>query len=96
MTRRRAKPSKAVDQGELDLNARPATPSKPSRTPADVEKAARLAIARRAQPGAPSDKVKLTLTIFVNRKKAERLSARAIREQKNLEGVVADILEGSE
>jgi len=61
-----------------------------------VEKAARLAIARRAQPAGASDKVRLTLTIALTRRKAEWLSARAIREQKNLDGVVADILEASE
>jgi hypothetical protein len=41
-------------------------------------------------------RVRLTLTIFLGRKKAERLSARAIREAKNLEAVVADILEAAE
>jgi hypothetical protein len=40
--------------------------------------------------------VGLTLTIFLTRDRAERLSARAIREQKNLEAVVAEILEAAE
>ena len=40
--------------------------------------------------------MRLTLTIFLPRDKAERLSARAIREQKNLEAIVAEILEAAE
>jgi hypothetical protein len=46
----------------------------------------------RAIPSAP-DKVKLTLTVFLHRADAERLTARAIREGKNLEALVAEILE---
>ena len=46
----------------------------------------------RAIPSAP-DKVKLTLTVFLNREDAERLTTRAIREGKNLEAMVAEILE---
>jgi hypothetical protein len=83
-----------VTQGELELT-RPPTLSKRTRTPADIEKAARVAIARRAQPAGSSDKVRLALTIFLTRKQAERLSARAIREEKNLEAVVAEILEAA-
>jgi hypothetical protein len=94
VARRRARPAQAADQRELDFQARPATPTKRTRTSADVEKAARAAIARRAQPGAPSGKVKLTLTLYLNQEQAERLGTRAIREEKNLEGVVAEILEG--
>jgi hypothetical protein len=40
--------------------------------------------------------VRLTLTIFLTRDKAARLSARTIREQKTLEAVVARILEAAE
>jgi hypothetical protein len=94
VARRRAKPAQAADQSELDFRTRPATPTERTRTPADVEEAARAAIARRAQPGAPSGKVKLTLTLYLNQQRAERLATRAIREEKNLEGVVAEILEG--
>lgn len=95
MARRRANPVPADDQRELDSTL-PPTPTKPARIPADVEQAARLAIARRAQRAGTGDKVLLTLTIFLTREKAERLSARAIREQKNLEAVVAEILEAAE
>ena len=95
MARRRAKPTQGTDQSELDFT-RPPTPTKPARIPTDIEQAARLAIARRAKRAGTSDKVRLTLTIFLTRDKAERLSARAIREQKNLEAVVAEILEAAE
>ena len=94
MARRRAKPTQAVTQGELELT-RPPAPTKRTRTTAEIEKAARLAIARRAQPAGSSDKVRLVLTIFLSRKKAERLSARAIREEKNFEATVAEILEAA-
>ncbi len=39
------------------------------------------------------EKVKLTLTVFLRRRQAEKLTARAIREGKNLDGVVIEILE---
>lgn len=95
MARRGAKPDPAVDQRELDFTRLP-TPTKPAGIPTDIEQAARLAIARRAQRAGTSHKVRLILTIFLTRDKAERLSARAIREQKNLEAVVAEILEAAE
>jgi hypothetical protein len=96
MARRRAKRAQVVDQSELDFTS-PPTPRKPTRTPADTEQAAHLAIARRVQPAGAGDKVRLTLmTIFLSRKKAERLAARAIGEAKNLEAVVAEILEAAD
>jgi hypothetical protein len=90
VVQRRAK--RSVDQKELDFT-RPLAAGKPTCTPADVEKAARLAIARRGQPAGRGGKVRLTLTIFPSRKKAERLTVRAIREENNLEALVAEILE---
>jgi hypothetical protein len=55
---------------------------------------ARAAVAHEATATASREKVKLTLTVFLDREQAERLTARAIREGKNLEGLVAEILEG--
>jgi hypothetical protein len=95
MSRRRAKPAQVADQSELDFTP-PSTPPSPARATMDIERAARLAIARRAQRAGPGGKVRLTLTIFLTRDKAERLSARATREQNNLEAVVAEILEAAE
>jgi hypothetical protein len=58
----------------------------------EPEQAAKLAIARRARPSAVPGHVKLTLTLDVRRSLAEWLSATAIREGKNLEALVAEIL----
>ena len=64
-----------------------------ARTRIEPEQAAKVAIARRAKPATRPGDVKLVLTLEVRRQLAERLSARAIREGKNLEGIVVDILE---
>lgn len=50
---------------------------------------------RRGKPSAVPGHVKLTLTFDLKRGRAERLSARAIREQKNLEVLVAEILQAA-
>ncbi len=67
---------------------------KPSRAPAEPERAAKAAIAHEARsiPSSP-DKVKLTLSVSLSREQAERLTARAIREGRNLEALVAQLLE---
>ena len=57
---------------------------------ASPEERARAAIAR--EEAMPGDRVRLTLRIVLARPAAEALSARAIREERNLEGVVEDIL----
>jgi len=41
------------------------------------------------------DRVKLTLTVSLRREQANRLTARAIREGKNLEALAAEILEAA-
>jgi hypothetical protein len=95
VARRRSKPlSRSDEQGQLDFTQPPAA-RKPSRSVVDIEKAARTAIARRAQAAPFKHKVKLTLTLYLNREKAERLSARTIREGKNLEALIAEILEAA-
>jgi hypothetical protein len=58
------------------------------------EEAARAAMAHEAQAGPSGDKIKLPLMISLSRAQAERLAARAIREGKNLDALVAEILEG--
>ncbi len=72
----------------VDLKAR-----KPSRTRVGSKETAKLAIAHEAIPS--GEKVKLSLTVYLSREQAERLAARAIREGKNLEALVAEILEGT-
>jgi hypothetical protein len=59
----------------------------------EPEQAAKVAIARRTKPSALPDHVKLVLTLDLRRALAERLSAKAIREGRNLEGIVIEILE---
>ncbi len=80
------------------MSQRPAvaSPRKSTRPPAKPEQAAKAAIAHEARsiPSSP-DKVKLTLNISLSRQHAERLTAQAIREGKNLEALVAEILEAT-
>ena len=58
----------------------------------EPEQAAKVAVARRAKPSALPGHVKLVLTLDLRRTLAEWLSAKAIREGKNLDGVVIEIL----
>jgi len=88
-SRRRAPRSERTgDQPELPLTAKP----KP-RGVVEPEQSAKVAIARRAKPGAPPGHVRLILTLELRQALAEQLSARAITEGKNLEAVVIDLLE---
>ena len=64
--------------------------AQPRREP---ERAARLAIARRGRASAVPDHVKLVLTLDVPRALAERLSAQAIQDGKNLEALVIEFLD---
>ena len=57
------------------------------------EQAARVYIARRAKPSVVPGHVKLTFTLVIPRSLAQRLSARAIREGRNIEAVVIQILD---
>ena len=69
------------------------TPAPKARRGVEPEQAVKIAIARRAKPRAPPSYVRLVLTLKLRRALAEQFSARAIREGKNLEGVVIDLLE---
>jgi len=66
----------------------------PKKTPARAEpdQLAKAAIARGAKPSVTPGHVKLTFTLDLPRALAKRLSARAIRESRNLGGVICDIL----
>jgi hypothetical protein len=77
-----AKRQPARDQRELPL------PTKKS--PRSPEETARAAVARR--PTTPSGRVSYTLTLALSRDVAERLTARAIREGRNIEAIVTEIL----
>jgi hypothetical protein len=74
--------------------ARPASkPAKP-RPPRSPESIAHAAVAHEGQPE-PGDRVKLTLGVTLSRAQADRLTARAIAEGKNLDALVAEILEAA-
>jgi hypothetical protein len=65
------------------------------RRAAESEETAKAAIAHEAMAAPSRDKVKMSLTVFLSREQAERLTAKAIREGKNLEALVAEILEAT-
>jgi len=68
-------------------------PGKP-RPPRSPESIAHAAVGHEGQ-AAPSGKVKLTLGITLSRAQADGLTARAIAEGKNLDALVAEILEAA-
>ncbi len=92
MTSVKARPPKPSvgRQSEFTFGSRPA-PSKSS----DPEQAAKVAVARLARPSPVPDHVRFTVTLDLPRALAERLSTRAIREQKNLETLVMEALKAS-
>lgn len=68
----------------------PPPPKKGPRKPLP-EELARDAIAH--EDAAPGGKVRMTFRVMLAREQAEALAARAIREEKNLDTLVAEILE---
>ena len=84
MNRRRKR-----DQPEQLIPPAP-PPAKPTkRAPAvDPNQAAKVYITKRSKPSVVPGHVKLTFTLDLPRELAERLSARAIREQRNIEAVI--------
>ncbi len=91
MSRRRAaRSNRGTARRPISLS-----PSRPDVVAAfpEPEEAAKLAIARRAKPGAPPDHVRLMLTLELQRALAEQLSISAIRTGKNLEAIAISILE---
>jgi hypothetical protein len=81
------------EQLRLALPA-PAPPEAKPKTAStrSAEEAATIAVTRRTKPSVTPGQVKLTLTLDMPRALVERLSARAIREGKNLEAVIMEIL----
>jgi hypothetical protein len=70
----------------------PPPPKKGPRKPLP-EELARDAIAHEEE--APGGKVRMTFRVMLTRQQAEALAARAIQEEKNLETLVAEILEAA-
>lgn len=64
----------------------------PQKVAATPEQVAKIVTDKRPSPLGQPDKVELRLMIVLPRAVAERLSARAIRETRKLEAVVAEIL----
>jgi hypothetical protein len=92
VSRRLATSSKRRSGDQPELPLAPA-PTVPRGLGVDPEEAAKVAVARRAKPGAPPGQVRLVLTLELRRALAEQLSAKVIRSGKNLEAVVIDMLE---
>src|SRR5262249_22512405 len=74
-----------------------ATPAKPAGLPArppgtSPEQEAKVALARRAKVSAIPGHLKLVFSLDLPREVAERLVTRAIREGKNLDALVAELL----
>lgn len=78
------------DQPELPLTTRPK-----QRGPVEPEQAAKIAVARRAKPSPVPDHVRLVLTLEIRRALAEQLSLQAIREGKNIEAILIEVLEAA-
>jgi hypothetical protein len=68
--------------------------SKPRKPGRSSETIVRAAVAHEGQ-AVLGGKVKLTLRVTLSRAQAERLTARAISEGKNLDALVAEILEAA-
>ena len=71
MSRRRPNVARTLDQPELPL----AAPKRRRAASVEPEEAAKVAIARRAKPGAPPGYVRLVLSLELRRALAEQLSA---------------------
>jgi len=69
-----------------------ATASPPRPTGASPEQEAKVALARRAKMSAIPGHLKLIFSLDLPREVAERLVARAIREGRNLDALVAELL----
>jgi hypothetical protein len=70
-----------------------ALPLSDPRRPLTPEQVAKKAVAKRPSPAGRPDKVEVTLRLALPRALMERLSARAIREQKSLELIVHELIE---
>jgi hypothetical protein len=87
---RQNQPTRRVDN-EPALTPAPVVPL-PRRKPPTPEELATRAMAN--QPtGASGKKLKLTMTIYLTREQAEKLTARAIRSNRNLAALCSEILE---
>jgi hypothetical protein len=70
------------------------SPRGPDRSDA-ASAAAKLAVARMPRAPGPGDRVELRLILVLDREVAERLTARAINEEKDVAKLVTEIVEGA-
>ena len=59
------------------------------------ETAARIAVSRRSKPSSIPGYIRLLLTLELRRELAEKLSERAIREERNIEAIVIALIEAA-
>ena len=91
-TKARSLSRSAGAEQQLPLSVAPPPPAKPRPVDRAPERAAKVAIARRATPSAVPGNVKLTMTFDIPRELAGQLAARAVREGVNLEAVIVALL----
>ena len=89
--RRSAPPARSNDQPELPLKAVP----KRRPTVLSPEIAARIAVSRRAKPSSIPGYIRLLLNLELRRELAEKLSERAIREERNIEAIIIGLIEAA-
>jgi hypothetical protein len=89
MPRPARRPSPLPDERQAALPLAKAAARPASRTPEQVAKAV---TDRRASPPGQPDKTEITLRLVLPRTLLERLSAQAIRQGRNVEVLVAEIL----
>jgi hypothetical protein len=65
----------------------------PKKIPPTPEQLAKAAVAKRPSPVGRPDKVEVALRFTLPRAAMEKLTARAIREERSIESVVAELLE---
>jgi len=92
VSRRRPRSSRNEPEQLILPPSPPAAPKAKTRVIPRPEQATRVSIARRAKPSVVPGHVRLTFTLDIPREVAERLSARAIRDEVNLEAVVVELL----
>ena len=90
MPRPRREPSPDERHATLPLAKAPAR-----RTPPTPEQVAKAVTDKRPSPVGQPTKVEISLRLVLPRAVLERLSARAIREGRNVEGLIQEILEGA-
>ena len=90
MPRPRRAPSPDERQAALPLAKAPARRALPS-----PEEVAKIVTDKRPSPVGQPTRVEISLRLVLPRPVLERLSARAIREGRNIEGLIQEILEGA-